>query len=207
MDNEGYLIARNGKKYVRVDHEHKEAKFKTPASRNEPVQKVDEVLSTTKKKVTTDIRKRQINAKTKHRGEFEKEDGSAIVTSVDFRDPQVRYLQDEKNPSKYLSDCLLLGDGSEPVDAACVIDDDTRACMVLRKVERWNRELKIQEYDPVLEYVGPRLLSPNQYERFKRYGVIGSDGKDISQAYHGMSAKELTEIRSQNPLDSDYWTS
>ena len=52
------------------------------------------------------------------------------------------------------------------------------------------------EESPILDYVGPRRLSINQYEKFKRYGIIGSDGKDISQAHHGMRAKELIKIRS-----------
>ena len=52
------------------------------------------------------------------------------------------------------------------------------------------------ESSPILDYVGPRRLTPNQYEKFKRYGIIGYDGEDISVARHGMKAKEFMEIRS-----------
>lgn len=53
----------------------------------------------------------------------------------------------------------------------------------------------------ILGYVGPRKVSINQSEKFKRYEIIGSNGKDISQAEDGMRAKELMEIRS-NQIDS-----
>ena len=56
------------------------------------------------------------------------------------------------------------------------------------------------EESPILDYVGPRRLSRNQYEKFQPYGIIGFDGKDISQAQHGRRAKELMEIQS-NQID------
>jgi hypothetical protein len=61
--------------------------------------------------------------------------------------------------------------------------------------------MKSMEESPILDYVGPRQLTKTQYEKFKRYEIIGSDGKDISQAQHGMQAEELMEIRS-NKIDS-----
>ena len=57
------------------------------------------------------------------------------------------------------------------------------------------------EDTPARNYIGPRKLSDNQYEKFKRYGIIGSDGEDFSDAKHEMRAKELMDIRS-NKKDS-----
>ena len=77
--------------------------------------------------------------------------------------------------------------------------------MVLLKTQWWNPDTKSMEESPILDYVGPRQLRQNNYEKFKRYGIIGSDGKDISQARHGMKAKDLIEIRSNqtNPFGGD----
>lgn len=199
MDQDGYCVNERGKKFVRVEHEHKQAKFETPENKNDPVQEASEVTGTETTTLTTDIRKRQVHAKSKHKVLFENSDGSPIDTYTEFKDSQVRFLED-KSDSKYVSDCMLLGEGSEPKDAACVIDDKTRDCLVLEKTQRWNSETKSMEESPILDYVGPRKLSINQYEKFKRYGIIGFDGKDISQAKHGMRAKELMEIRS-NQID------
>lgn len=64
--------------------------------------------------------------------------------------------------------------------------------------------MKSMEDSPILDYVGPRTLSGSQYEKFKRYGIIGSDKKQISQSEHDMRAKEFIKIRS-NEIDSfDY---
>ena len=199
LDQDGYCVNERGKKFVRVEHEHKQAKFETPENKNDPVQEASEVTGTETTTLTTDIRKRQVHAKSKHKDLFENLDGSPIDTYTEFKDSQVRFLKD-KSDSKYVSDCILLGEGSEPKDAACVIDDKTRDCLVLEKTQRWNSETKSMEESPILDYIGPRRLSINQYEKFKRYGIIGSDGKDISQAQHGMRAKELMEIRS-NQID------
>jgi len=123
-----------------------------------------------------------------------------VETSNEFRDSQVRFLTDGSD-SKYVSDGILIGKGSEPIDVVCVIDDKTGDFMVLKKTQRWNPETKSMEESPILEYVVPRRLSKNNYqEKFKRYGIIGHDGKDISQARHGMRAKEFIEIWS-NQID------
>lgn len=52
------------------------------------------------------------------------------------------------------------------------------------------------EESPILEYLGPCQLNKHRYNTFKRHGTIGNNGKDISQARHGMTAKKLMEIRS-----------
>ena len=104
-------------------------KFETPENQNDPVQEASEVNGTETIKLTTDIKKRQVHAKSKHKHYLEKPDGSPIETYNEFRDSQVRYLKDE-NDSQYVSDCILVGEGSEPKDAYCVIDDKTRYCMV-----------------------------------------------------------------------------
>ena len=75
MDKDGYCVNERGKKFVRVKHEHKQAKFKTPENKNDPVQE-SEVTGTETTTLTTDIKKRQIHAKSKHKGLFEKPDGS-----------------------------------------------------------------------------------------------------------------------------------
>jgi len=199
-DQDGYCVNERGKKFVRVEHQHKQGKFETPENQNDPVQEASEVTGTETTTLTTDIRKRQVHAKSKHRGLFENPDGSSIDTCTEFKDSQVRFLKD-KSDSKYVSDCILLGEGLKPKDAACVIADKTQDCLVLEKTQRWNSETKSMEELPILDCVGPRRLSINQYEKFKRYGIIGSDGKNISQAQHGMRAKELMEIRS-NQIDS-----
>ena len=90
---------------------------------------------------------------------------------------------------------MLLGEGSEPKDVVCVIDDKTRNCLVLEKTQRWNSETKSMEESPILDYVGPRRLSINQYEKFKRYGIIGFDGKDITQANHSMDFYWIPEVK------------
>lgn len=199
MDQDSYCVNERGKKFVRVEHEHKQGKFETPENQNDPVQEASEVTGTETTTLTTDIRKRQVHAKSKHKGLFENPDGSSIDTYTEFKDSQVRFLKD-KSDSKYVSDCILLGEGSESKDAACVIDEKTQDCLVLEKTQRWNSETKSMEESPILDYVGPRRFSINQYEKFKRYGIIGFDGKDISQAQHGIRAKELMEIRS-NQID------
>jgi hypothetical protein len=199
LDEDGYCIGERGKKFVRVEHEHKIAKFETPESPNDPVQDASEVIGTEKISLTTDIRKRQIHSKSKHKYLFENSDGSTVQTYNEFRDSLVEFLKDTSD-SKYVSDCILIGEGSEPKDALCVIDDKTRYCLVLEKTQGWNLETKSMEESPILEYVGPRELSKNNYQKFKPYGIIGSDGKDVSQARHGMQAKDLMEIRS-NRID------
>ena len=67
--------------------------------------------------------------------------------------------------------------------------------MILGFRENTTVELRNEIYGS-LDYVGPRRLSINQYG----YGIIGFDGKDISQAQDGMRAKEWMEIRS-NQID------
>jgi hypothetical protein len=74
---------------------------------------------------TTDIRKRQINEKSKHKDLFKNPDGSKVETSKEFRDSQVEWLVKDPTDSKYASDCILLGKDSEPKDALCVFDDLT----------------------------------------------------------------------------------
>lgn len=205
LDLDGYCVNQKGKKFVRIEHEHQRAKFKTPANQNDPVQEANEAIGTEKSKLTTDIGKRQIFKKWKHRPLFENLDGSPIETYNEFRDSQVKFLENDKE-SKYVSDCMLLGQNAEPKDAVCVVDDQTQQCLVLGKTKQLNSETKAMEESPILEYIGPRTLSNNQYERFKRYGIIGSDGEDISSAKHGMRAEELIKIRSNkiDPLgDSD----
>lgn len=79
--------------------------------------------------VSADIRKRQINAKFKHKDSFQNADGSSIETYDEFKESQMRFLK-EKNPNKYVADCILLGEGSQPKDAVAVIDDETQACII-----------------------------------------------------------------------------
>ena len=130
MDQDGYCVNERGKKFIRVEHEHKQGKFETPENQYDPVQEASEVTGTETTTLTTDIRKRQVHAKSKHKGLFENPDGSSIDTYTEFKDSQVRFLKD-KSDSKYVSDCILIGEGSEPKDAACVIDDKTQDCLVL----------------------------------------------------------------------------
>ena len=68
----------------------------------------------------------------------------------------------------------------------------------MEKAQRWNPEIGAMEESPILNYVGPRHFNDDRYEKLRRYGIVGLDAKDISQARHGMTAKELMEIRSSN---------
>jgi hypothetical protein len=86
MDQDGYCVNERGKKFVRVEHEHKQAKFETLENINDPVQEASEVTGTETTTLTTDIRKRQIHAKSKHKGLFENPDGSSIDTYTEFKD-------------------------------------------------------------------------------------------------------------------------
>ena len=96
---------------------------------------------------------------------------------------------------KYVSDIILLGETAPPKDAKGIFNHVTGDCMVLAKLQEYNRETGSWEESPVLEYVGLRGLNKPKYNKFLRYGVVGSDGKDISHARHGMTAKEFIEIR------------
>jgi len=55
LDDNGYCIGKGGNKFVRVEHEHKKAKFVTPENQNDPVQDVSEVIGTEKIRLTTDV--------------------------------------------------------------------------------------------------------------------------------------------------------
>lgn len=199
MDEDGYCIAKNGKKFVQIQHEHNKIKFETPTNLKSPPQDPMDLIGPEKISLKTDIRKRQINQKYKHKGEFKNSDGSATIP--EFRDEQIEFLKKDTD-TKYASDCILLGNGSDPKDAVCVFDG--KDCVVLEKRKVWDPETRSMTESPILEYIGPRSLRKNQYDNYRRYGVIGFDGQDITQARHGMTAEELMEIRSSqtNPFDS-----
>ena len=42
-DQDGYCVNERGKKFVRVEHQHKQGKFETPENQNDPVQEASEV--------------------------------------------------------------------------------------------------------------------------------------------------------------------
>lgn len=71
---DGYCVNSKGMKFVRVEHKHKVAKFETPENPNDPVQEASEVTGTETTTLTTDIRKRQVHDKSKHKGLFENPD-------------------------------------------------------------------------------------------------------------------------------------
>lgn len=123
----------------------------------------------------------------------------AEFETATFKDSQVKnknYTLEDAEASKYVADCILLEKGSDPKDAECVFNYKTGDCIVFAERQEYNRETRSWEESPVLEYVGPRSLNNPKYNnKFQRYGIVGSDGKDISQAQHGMTAKELIEIR------------
>lgn len=203
-DDDGYCIRpKNKQKFVRATHKHKIAKFTTPENENLPVQELSQALQKETISLETDVTKRQINEKSKHAPLFTNPDGSLIATKPEFRDSQVYYLE-KPAPEKYYSEAILIGKGQEPKDVQVIVNDKTRECLVLQSKKLWNPQLREMEEFTGRDYIGPRVLSENQYKKFKRYGIIGKDDKDFSNAKHGMTATEFVKNRSDKPDSFDY---
>ena len=181
------------KKFVRVEHEQREAKYTTPENENSPVQYVSEVIRTKTIKLATDIKKRQIHAKYKHKNLFRNPDGPNVETFTKFRDSQVNFLKNKDN-NTYVSDCILLDKNIAPKNVVYVVNDITRNFIILERTKSWNHETQYMETSPVLDFIGPRRLNENQYEKFQRQGIVGSDNRYISKVKHGMRAKEFIKI-------------
>lgn len=86
-----------------------------------------------------------------------------------------------KSPNSYYTEGVLISKDHDPVDCALVINDETGCAILIKKNG---------------DYIAPRALSRDQYDRFKRHGLVGSDPNkfpDISFVKHGMNAETLIE--------------
>ena len=131
--DDGWLVSRAGKKFVRTKCQIKTADFQTPENYNDPAQTIsDAAKSKNPVEHSVDISKRQTHAKFKHRSDFETANETKINTYSEFTESQVNFL---KTPAenKFISKCIHLGTGTEPKDAFCIIDHDTRQCFVAKR--------------------------------------------------------------------------
>lgn len=151
--------------------------FETPESLD-TVPKLSDAKKVGQIEQEVQIRQKQLNKKYKHRPLFKNPDGSKIESRPQFLKSQVDHLQ---NPNNYYSKGVLISKDDNPVDCGLIINDETRHVIIV-KLDG--------------DYVAPRQLRTNQYNNFKRHGVIGSDPEkfpDISFIKHGMNAKTLLE--------------
>lgn len=96
--------------------------------------------------------KKQVYKKYKHRGEFTNPDGSPIKSKSEFRDAQVRLVQ---NPDTYVSKAIHISKDHDPQECYLFIDDATR---------------QIVQTNPNGDSL--RYITTRTYERFK-LGRIG----------------------------------
>ncbi len=154
----------------------KEIQFQTPESLTDRVQDFSEAKRLPKLKKNFDWPKKQVYKKYNHRNEYKNPDGTPIKDKIQFRDAQIRLVKDSNS---YLSKAIQISKDHDPRDCYLFIDDITR---------------QVIQANPIgdsLEYVSTRTFSPEEYDRFKRHGVIGEDWTrlpDVSFMTHGISA-------------------
>lgn len=156
-----------------------EVQFETPAKLTDRVQDVSEAKRIGKLKKDLDFTKKQIYKKYKHRFEYKNSDGSDISSKREFRDAQIRLVQD---PNIYVSKAIHISKDHNPKDCYLFINDTTR------------QVVQANPNGDSFTYVSTRTFSIEDYERFKRHGVIGEDWdrlNDISFLRHGMSAQDI----------------
>jgi len=164
---------------VTINVETEEVQFETPESLTNRVQDVGEAKRLGKLKKNVEWPKKQVYRKYKHRNEYKNPDGSPIKTKTEFREAQIRLVQDSDT---YVSKAIQISKDHEPRDCYLFIDDINR--QVVQANPSGNS----------LKYVSTRTFSKEEYERFKRHGIIGEDWerlKDISFMRHGMSAQDV----------------
>lgn len=133
--------------------------------------------------------KKQVYKKYKHRKEYKNPYGSPIKNKIEFRDAQIRLIQDS---NIYVSKAIQISKDHDPRDCYLFIDDISR------------QVIQANPTGDSLEYVSTRTFSIEDYQRFKRHGVIGEDWdrlEDISFMRHGMSAQDV--LNHMNRINND----
>ena len=169
---------KSGLKYYNTTVDLDHIQYETPSDPSNKVQEINDAKKIGRVKREIQLRKRQIDKKYKHKSEFKNSDGTKITSRPQFLQSQIEHLT---SPDSYYTKGILLSEHHDPIDCGLIINDKTRQAIVVKEDG---------------DYVGPRSLRINQYERFKRYGVIGSDSKrfeDVSFIQHGMNAKDVME--------------
>jgi hypothetical protein len=171
---------------VTIKVETEEVQFETPENLTDKVQDMSEAKRIGKLKKDFDFTKKKIYKKYKHRFEYKNPDGSDITSKREFRDAQIRLVQD---PSTYVSKAIHISKDHNPQDCYLFIDDTTR------------QVVQSNPNGDSLTYVSTRTFSKEEYERFKRHGVIGEDWdrlNDVSFMRHGMSVQNVRNHMNNN---------
>jgi len=164
---------------VTIKVETEEVQFETPENLSDKVQDVSEVKRIGKLKKDMNFTKKQTYKKYKHRFEYSNPDGSPIANKKEFREAQIRLVQDSDT---YVSKAIHISKDHNPQDCYLFINDATR------QVVQANPD------GDSLNYVSTRTFSKTEYDLFKRHGVIGEDWyrlKDVSFMRHGMSPQDV----------------
>lgn len=172
---------------VTIQVETEEVRFETPENLSDRVQDVNEAKRIGKLKKDMNFTKKQIYRKYKHRFEYSNPDGSPIANKREFRQAQIRLVQ---NSDTYVSKAIHISKDHDPQDCYLFIDDVTR------------QVVQANPNGDSLNYLSTRTFSKTEYEQFKRHGVIGEDWdrlKDVSFMRHGMSARDVINHMNNNP--------
>jgi len=171
---------------ITIKVEKEEVRFETPNNLNDRVQDASETKRIGKLKKDLDFTKKQTYRKYKHRFEYSNLDGSPISNKKEFREAQIRLIQDSNT---YVSKAIHISKDHDPRHCYLFINDST------------SQVIQANPDGDSLKYVGTRTFSKVDYDRFKRYGVIGEDWgrlKDVSFMRHGMSLKDLINHMNNN---------
>jgi hypothetical protein len=145
---------------ITIKVEKEEVQFETPNNLTERVQDASEAKRIGKFKKDVNFTKKQIYRKYKHRFEYSNPDGSPISNKKEFLEAQIRLVQDSNT---YVSKAIHISKDHDPRHCYLFINDSTR------QVVQSNPD------GDSLKYVSTRTFSKVDYDRFKRYGVIGED--------------------------------
>ena len=164
----------------------KEVQFKTPEKLTDRVQDASEAEQMGHLKTDMTMTKKQIYRKYKHRFEYKNTDGSPIASKKEFREAQIRLVKDSDT---YVSKGVHISKDHDPRDCYLFIDDRTR------------QVVQANPSSDSLNYVSTRTFSTEEYDRFKRHGVIGQDWdrlNDVSFMKHGMTAIDVKNYMDNN---------
>lgn len=171
---------------VTIKVEKKEVQFETSNNLTDRVQDVSEAKQIGKFKKDVKFTKKQIYKKYKHRFEYSNPDGSPISNKKEFRDAQIRLVQD---PNSYVSKAIHISKDHDPRSCYLFINDSTK------------QVVQVNPDGDSLNYVSTRTFSKVEYDRFKRHGVIGEDWdrlKDVSFMRHGMTTQDVIDYINNN---------
>jgi hypothetical protein len=188
---DGSLIGPKSRKQVEIKVEQAKYKLETPSDPNGKVETLADVkkpVDRCSEKMKVVMTKRQVHKKFKHRHDVPLQSEAEVIdTYTDFRDNQVGFVQ-TKSPTKVIVDSYLLGENSQPTPATFVLDQADCAVVVIQQL---SFSTGPGTFMKELQYNGPRVLSPNKFQRLLRHGLIGNDGKYISIIRHCMSLEEV----------------